>query len=200
MIEPAIAPETLTAIRELEPSRNLQPVERLVLAVLQQAVLDYHSNDEVQQRDALRYFRESVLYKLTLQLFDLPRDTLPLGVDLDGIPQRPEQARTAAAELAPETEELLLNDQTIPLLTLMKFLKGNRLHVFLTIYLLGQPVSIADVAVISGISEDTVRRQIGELQDIGLLVDYEKGEVPKSWVIAPEAASIIVGQTGQNGY
>lgn len=196
MTEPIIAPENLTAIRELEPSRNLQPVERLVLAVLQQAVLDYYSNDENQQRDALRYFRESVLYKLTLQLFDLPADTLPLGVELDQIPQRPEQARTAAAELAPETEELLLNDETVPLLTLMKFLKGNRLHVFLTIYLLGQPVSIADVVAISGISEDTVRRQIGELQDLGLLERYENGEIAKSWVIAPGAAGIILGQPG----
>lgn len=196
MTEPIIAPENLTAIRELEPSRNLQPVERLVLAVLQQAVLDYFTADEQQQRDALRYFRESVLYKLTLQLFDLPRDTLPLGVDLDEIPQSPERARTAAAELAPETEELLLNDQSVPLLTLMRLLRGNRLHVFLAIYLLGRPVSIADVVDISGISEDTVRRQISELQDLGLLERQETGEAYRSWVIAQEAAGIIASRTG----
>jgi len=193
MTQPVIAPETLDTIRELEPSRNAQPVERLLLAVLQQAVLDYFTGHEKEQRDALRYFRESVLYRLTLQLFDLPPDTLPQGVQLDAIPERPLRGRSATADVMPEAtlEDLDLNGQNISLLSLMQLLKGNRLHVFLTIHLLDQPVSITDIVVISGISEDTVRRQMVELQEMGLLERAVTADAHKSWIISQQAATIV---------
>jgi hypothetical protein len=201
-----MAPETLDNIRELEPSRNWKPVARLLLAVLQQAVLDYFSGTEKQQRDALRYFQESALYRITLQLFNLPPGALPQGVQLDEIPGRRSRVPSAAAQDRPETrdtdiplgifEELHLNGETISLLTLMQVLKGNRLHVFLTLHLLDQPATIADVVYTSGISEDTIRRQIVELQEMGLLEFVETAESYKSWVISHRAAAIIVNQTG----
>jgi hypothetical protein len=202
MTQPAIEPDLLDLIRELEPSRNAQPVERLLLAVLQQAVLDYFTGNEPLQRDALRYFRESVLYRLTLQIFDLPRDTLPRGVLLDEIPERPLRVRSAARHVAPKSkaisldmmEEIQLNRETISLLTLMQTLKGNRLHIFLTVHLLAQPVSIADVVDISGISEDTVRRQMMELQAMGLLTKTSPAGAHKSWIVSRQAAKIITGQ------
>lgn len=197
MTQPTITSETLDAIRDLEPSRNAQPVDRLLLAVLQQAVLDYFTGSEKQQRDALRYFRESVLYRLTLQLFDLPPDALPQGVQLDSIPERTRSDRSAATDTMLEAtlEDLDLNGHTISLFNLMQLLKGNRLHVFLTIHLLEQPVSITDVVLVSGISEDTVRRQMGELQEMGLLDRVRTAETHKSWVVSNQAVAIIAAQT-----
>jgi hypothetical protein len=204
MTQPAMTPAILDSIRDLEPSRNRQPLERLLLAVLQQAVLDYFSGNKQQQRDALRYFQHSVLYRLTLQFFDLPPDALPQGVQPDTIPGRPIRVPAAVAPVVPEAtgqsmnmlEDLHLNGKTISLLTLMQLLKGNRLHVFLTVHFLHQPVTTADVATVSGISEDTVRRQMIELQQMGLLEAVETAEISKSWVISQRAAAIITSQTG----
>jgi hypothetical protein len=195
MTLPVTVPD-LEAIRDLEPSRNREPIERLLLAILQQAVLDYFTGSERLQRDALRYFQDSVLYRLTLQLFNLPPDSLPQGVELDDIPSRlVVPPVTTEAEAEATIEELHLNGQTVSLLPLMQMLKGNRLHIFLTIHLLEQPAGINDIVDMSGLSEDTVRRQMVELQEMGLLKQVSTAETPKAWIVADGAAAIVTNRT-----
>jgi hypothetical protein len=194
-----MTPDALDTIRDLEPSRDRQPVERLLVAILQQAVLDYFGGNQKQKRDALRYFQESALYHLALKLFDLPPDALPQGVQPDTVPARPVRKPPALAQAAPVPghialelhQELHLNGKPISLLTLTQVLRGNRLHIFLTTLILDQPASIADVASISGVSEDTVGRQMTELQQMGLLTLVESADTFRSWVISENAAEIV---------
>lgn len=54
----------------------------LVTAIIAQAVNDWRSGKKKQRKNARKYFASQV-YRYHLSLLDLPKDWLPVGVELD---------------------------------------------------------------------------------------------------------------------
>lgn len=62
--------------------RNLNGERGLLTAVIAQAVKDWRSGTKRKRRNARKYFK-SATYKYHLSLLDLPKDWLPVGVELE---------------------------------------------------------------------------------------------------------------------
>ena len=82
----------LQYLLDLDISPELTPEQRLLLAVLRQAVLDYFDDDPLERLSAALYFARSPIYRATLRLFDLPATLLLEGVDLTAFRRKEEIA------------------------------------------------------------------------------------------------------------
>ena len=62
--------------------RNLNGGRGLLTAIIAQAVKDWRSGKRRRRKNARKYF-DGPVYKYHLTLLDLPKDWLPVGVDLE---------------------------------------------------------------------------------------------------------------------
>ena len=146
----------LQYLLDLDISPELTPEQRLLLAVLRQAVVDYFGDDPVEQLNAALYFCHSPIYFATLRLFNLPATLLPEGVDLTAFRRRDQMAETN------EPDALRLE-------TLVHQLSGTQLKVILTMGLLSLPATTRAIALNGGLVRQTTRAALEQLATKGLV-------------------------------
>lgn len=152
---------------DLDLPVELPPDQRLLLAVLRQAVVDYFGDDPLERLSAGLYFARSPVYRTTLQLFNLPEDALPLGVDLSAF----------------RREERMDDDFTpgaLSLATLVRRLTGTQLKIVLTMGLLPLPATTRQISLHSGLTRSTVLGAMGALVSQELVRRHDDGLRP-SW-------------------
>lgn len=152
------AQSQLQQLLNLQVSNHLEPEQRLCLAVLRQAVLDYFGEDPLLKQSAADYFTRSTLYKLTLQMFRLPVDLLPIGIDLGREPE------DAAEPVDPLKLETLVNE-----------LSGTQLKVMLSLGLLELPVSAGAISKQCRLNRATVLKALAEMAEQGLVKPLDSG-------------------------
>lgn len=147
---------------DLDIPGELSPDRRLLLAILRQSIIDYFGDDPSEQMSAALYFARSPVYRATLQLFNLPDDLLPLGVDLSAY-----------------RKEGRLNNNYEPdplkLETLVRRLSGTQLKVVLTMGLLPLPAVTRKISLKSGLTRSTVLVALDQLSTQGLVMRDEQG-------------------------
>jgi len=143
---------------DLDISAKLPPVQRLLLAVLRQSVVDYFGDDPLQQLDAALYFAHSPLYRATLHQFGLPETLLPDGVELSGF------RRQEKMEIAHEFVPLQLE-------TLVRRLSGPQLKVILTMGLLPLPTTTRRIGL-----EQLATHGLVEVDDQGARALWSVGD------------------------
>jgi hypothetical protein len=168
----------LQQLLDLDISSALSPDHRLLLAVLRQAVLDYFGEDPLEQLDAALYFAHSPIYRLTLQLFDLPEDLLPTGIDLCDFRRR---------------ERMNGNNKVDPprLETLVRDLSGTQLKIVLTMGLVVLPATTRTISLKCGLTRSTVLAALEQLAAQGLV--ERDGELRPVWSL-PAAVRAVVDE------
>jgi hypothetical protein len=151
----------LQILTDLEIDRNLPPEHRLLLAVLQQAVLDYFL-EPVEWKSSIDYFALSPIYQLTLSLLGLPNDALPDGVDPIVVKTRREQ--------------IMMNKrvESLQLEMLVRQLSANQLKVLMTMGLMHLPASAGKIAAGCQLSRKAVQDALGQLSEQGLVERVEE--------------------------
>ena len=152
---------------DLDLPVELPPDQRLLLAVLRQAVVDYFGDDPLERLSAGLYFARSPVYRTTLQLFNLPEDALPLGIDLSAF-----------------RREERMDDNFMPgalsLATLVRRLTGTQLKIVLTMGLLPLPATTRQISLHSGLTRSTVLGAMAALVSQELVRRHDDGLRP-SW-------------------
>lgn len=146
---------------DLDISTALPPDQRLLLAVLRQSIIDYFGDDPLERLSAALYFARSPVYKTTLQLFDLPDDLLPVGVDLSAFRRKEKMDDDF------ETDQLRLE-------TLVRQLSGTQLKIVLTMGLLPLPAPTRKISLNCGLTRSTVLTALEQLAVQGLVVRHEE--------------------------
>ncbi|WP_374688541.1 hypothetical protein [Promineifilum sp.] len=152
--------ERLRQLIDLEVSERLSPEQRLLLAVLRQAVLDYFDDDPLERLSAALYFTRSPLYRLTLHEFGLPDNLLPDGVDLTAF--RRKRRREERGEHDP-----------LELETLVRQLSGMQLKIVLSMGLLPLPATTRAISLNSGVTRSTALVTLEQLAAQGLAVRHD---------------------------
>ena len=145
----------LAYLLDLDISPRLRPEERLLLAVLRQAVVDYFGDDPLEQLSAALYFAHSPLYRMTLRQFGLPDHTLPEGVDLSAFRR----------EIPMNAEHM----DPLRLETLVRQLSGTQLKIVLTMGLLSLPATTRKISLNCGLGRATVMAALDQLSRLGLV-------------------------------
>jgi hypothetical protein len=174
----------LQYLLDLDISTSLPPDQRLLLAVLRQAVVDYFGEDPVEQLDAALYFAHSPVYRQTLQLFNLPDDLLPLGIDLCAF--RRKRSMNRDYELDP-----------LRLETLVRQLSGTQLKIVLTMGLLLLPATTRTISLNCGLTRSTVLMALEQLAAQGLV--ERDGEVRPVWSFPVAVRQVIDEVWGAEG-
>jgi len=168
----------LQYLLDLDISTELTPEQRLLLAVLRQAVLDYFDDDPLERLSAALYFARSPIYRATLRLFNLPATLLPEGVDLTAF--RRKEAMVAANEPDP-----------LRLETLVHQLSGTQLKVILTMGLLPLPATARAIALNSGLVRQTTLGALEQLTAQGLVRRHDDGPRPM-WSFNDEVRRVLL--------
>ncbi|HMT19926.1 MAG TPA: hypothetical protein PKE20_01550 [Promineifilum sp.] len=157
---------------DLDISTGLPPDQRLLLAILRQSVIDYFGDDPLERLSAALYFARSPVYKSTLQLFNLPDDLLPVGVDLSAFKRK---------------ENLNQDFETDPLRleTLVRQLSGTQLKIVLTMGLLPLPAATRKISLNCGLTRSTVLVALEQLATQGLVERHDDGSRPVWSLPAP---------------
>ncbi len=145
---------------DLELPSSLPPYERLLLAILRQAIIDYFDDDPTEQLSASLYFAQSPFYCAVLQRFHMPEDTLPIGVDLTDFRRKEKMNNDCEPEL-------------LVLETLVRRLSGTQLKIVLTMGLLPQPVVTRRISLKCEISRSTTLVALENLARQGLVIRHE---------------------------
>ncbi len=171
--------EWIQTLLDMEIPATLSPDQRLLLAILRQSVLDYFGDDPTMRIDAGLYFARSWVYRLTLQLFNLPDDLLPRGVDLTDFRRK---------------EKMNENYESDPmkLETLVRRLSGNQLKIMLSMGLLSLPAVTRQISLKSGISRSTALGALVQMDELGLVVQHQI-DGRAAWSL-PDAARKLVDE------
>lgn len=175
----------LQHLMDIELPTSLPPHHRLLLAVLKQSVLDYFGDDPVEQLDAQWYFAESPVYRTTLQIFNLPDDLLPRGVDVSGFRRKPRVNEKQ------ETDPLKLE-------TLVRRLSGTQLKIVLTMGLLPLPAVTKKISLQCGVSRSTALVALDQMTVQGLVVRQEV-DGRAAWSFAEDVARLVAEVWGTQG-
>lgn len=175
----------LQHLMDIELPTSLPPHHRLLLAVLKQSVLDYFGDDPVEALDAQWYFAESSVYRTTLQLFNLPDDLLPHGVDVSGF------RRKTRMNANKETDPLKLE-------TLVRQLSGTQLKIVLTMGLLSLPAVTKKISLQCGVSRSTALVALDQMTLQGLVV-REEMDGRAVWSFADEVRRLVAEVWGTQG-
>lgn len=167
------AQSQLQQLLNVQISNELEPEQRLCLAVLRQAVLDYFGDSPELKQSAADYFAHATLYKLTLQMFRLPTDLLPIGIELGRAPDDP----------AESVDPLRLE-------TLVHELSATQLKVILNLGLLDLPVSAGAVARQCRLNRATVLKALAELAEQGLVKPLDTG-LYTMWTVPAQAQRFL---------
>lgn len=167
----------IQTLLDMEISTALSPDQRLLLAILRQSVLDYFGDDPAMRIDAGLYFARSWVYRLTLQLFNLPDDLLPRGVDLTDFRRK---------------EKMNENYEPDPmkLETLVHRLSGNQIKIILAMGLLSLPAMTRQISLKSGVARSTALAALIQMNDLGLVVQHQI-DGRAAWSL-PEAVRTLV--------
>jgi hypothetical protein len=155
--------ERLQILIDLEIDHNLPPHQRLLLAVLRQAFIDYFAHDPDERESAADYFALSPLYPLTLSMLGFSEDVLPKGIKAADIQQRRDQMNDVQ-----EPDGLRLE-------TLVRQLSGSQLKVVLTMGLLSLPATAGKIAASCRMSRSTVIGALTQLEAQGLVDRQDRG-------------------------
>lgn len=164
---------------DLDISRTLSPGQRLLLAILRQAVVDYFGADPAERLSAALYFARSPVYQMTLRQFNLPSTLLPVGVDLGAFRRQ---------EHMDEDFEV----DSLHLQTLVRQLSGTQLKLVLTMGLLARPAVTRKICLSSGLSRSTVVTAMEQLVVQGLVERHMiKSQI--AWSL-PSTVQKVVGE------
>ena len=169
---------------DLDISAKLPPVQRLLLAVLRQSVVDYFGDDPLQQLDATLYFAHSPLYRATLHQFGLPETLLPDGVELSGF------RRQEKMEIAHEFVPLQLE-------TLVRRLSGPQLKVILTMGLLPLPTTTRRIGLFCQLSRSAAKAALEQLATHGLVEVDDQG-ARALWSVGDEMQQLLAEVWGRS--
>lgn len=173
----------LAYLLDLDISPSLRPEERLLLAVLRQAVVDYFGDDPLERLSAALYFARSPLYRMTLRQFGLPDHTLPEGVDLSAFRR----------ELPMNTEHM----DPLRLETLVRQLSGTQLKVVLTMGLLSLPATTRKISLNCGLGRATVMAALDQLSRLGLV--QRNDDAPHAeWSLGDEVWRVLAKVWGDD--
>lgn len=161
----------LQYLLDLDIPDRLEPEQRLLLAVLRQAVIDYFGDDPLEKASAVAYFAESPLYQITLRLFRLPDDLLPAGVDIG-------RGRV----------EMPLDP--IRLETLVHELSGTQLKVMLTLGLLELPATAGRISKECRVSRGTAIGALGQLAEQGMVVAVDTSQAT-IWTVPSQVRQFL---------
>ncbi len=164
----------LQQLIDMDIPMRLEPEQRLLLAVLRQAVLDYFGDQPAEKQSAADYFLASPLYKLTLQMFRLPADMLPIGVDL---------GRTADDTVSEPLDPLKLE-------TLVNELSGTQLKVMLTLGLLELPATAGKISKQCHLNRGTILKALAQLAEQGLVTTVDTG-LYTIWSVPAQAQQFL---------
>lgn len=160
---PAAAQQArLDYLLDLDLPVDLPPDQRLLLAVLRQAVMDYFGDDPLERLSAGLYFARSPVYRTTLQLFNLPDDALPLGVDLSAFRRE-------------EKMDENFTPGALSLATLVRRLTGTQLKIVLTMGLLPLPATTRQISLHGGLTRSTVISAMEQLVQQELVQRHHDG-------------------------
>ena len=166
----------LAYLLDLDISPRLRPEERLLLAVLRQAVVDYFGDDPLEQLSAALYFAHSPLYRMTLRQFGLPDHTLPEGVDLSAFRR----------EVPMNAEHM----DPLQLETLVRQLSGTQLKIVLTMGLLSLPATTRKISLNCGLGRATVMAALDQLSRQGLV--QRNDDAPHAeWSLGDEVRRVL---------
>lgn len=154
--------ERLRIVIDQEIPHQLLPEQRLGLAILRQAYVDYFRGDVHDRQTAAAYFAGSPLYLLTLRMFRKPDNWLPWGVVL---------RRTAEGELIMDEE----NEELTNLEALVRQLSGNQLKVVLTMGLMTLPAAAGSISKQCELNRATVINALKQLEMQGLVESHDNG-------------------------
>lgn len=170
---------------DLDLPANLPPDQRLLLAVLRQAVVDYFGDDPLERLSAGLYFARSSIYRTTLQLFNLPENTLPLGVDLSAF-----------------RREEKMDDNFTPgalsLAGLVRRLTGTQLKIVMTMGLLPLPATTRQISLQGGLSRSTVIGAMEQLVRQELVWRHDDGLRP-TWSLPDGVQQVLDEVWGAKG-
>ncbi len=171
--------EWIQSLLDMEIPAMLSPDQRLLLAILRQSVLDYFGDDPAMRIDAGLYFAHSWVYRLTLQLFNLPDDLLPRGVDLTDFRRK---------------EKMNENYESDPmqLETLVRRLSGNQLKIMLSMGLLSLPAVTRQISLKSGVARSTALAALLQMDDLRLVLQHQIDGRP-AWSL-PDAVGRLVDE------
>jgi hypothetical protein len=162
---------------DLDISTGLPPDQRLLLAILRQSVIDYFGDDPLERLSAALYFARSPVYKTTLQLFNLPDDLLPVGIDLSAFKRK--ENLNQEFEIDP-----------LRLETLVRQLSGTQLKIVLTMGLLPLPAATRKISLNCGLTRSTVLVALDQLATQGL-VERREGDGRAVWSLPPEVRRVL---------
>ncbi len=167
----------LAYLLDLDISPSLPPEQRLLLAVLRQAVVDYFGDDPLERLSAGLYFARSPLYRMTLHQFGLPDHALPEGIDLSAF--RRNDQMNADHALDP-----------LRLETLVRQLSGTQLKVVLTMGLLSLPATTRKISLNCGMGRATVMAALDQLSRQGLV--QRNDDAPHAeWSLSDEVRRVL---------
>lgn len=167
----------LQYLLDLDISPSLTPEQRLLLAILRQAVIDYFEGEPLERLSAALYFARSPLYRATLAQFDLPATLLPEGVDLT--PLRRREVKPAGDEPEPLRMETLVNRLT-----------GTQLKIILTMGLLPLPAATRAISLNCGLTRSTVLIALEQLTEQALVVRQEPS-TRQMWSLSEEVRRVL---------
>lgn len=162
---------------DLDISTGLPPDQRLLLAILRQSVIDYFGDDPLERLSAALYFARSPVYKTTLQLFNLPDDLLPVGIDLSAFKRK--ENLNQEFEIDP-----------LRLETLVRQLSGTQLKIVLTMGLLPLPAATRKISLNCGLTRSTVLVALDQLATQGL-VERREGDGRAVWSLPPDVRRVL---------
>lgn len=162
---------------DLDISTELPPDQRLLLAVLRQSVVDYFGDDPLERLSAGIYFARSPVYRTTLQLFNLPDDLLPTGVDLSAF--RKKENLNQAYEPNP-----------LRLESLVRQLSGTQLKIVLTMGLVALPAPTRTISLNCGMSRSTVLVALDSMAAQGLVLRHDDDIRPR-WSLPATVRAVL---------
>lgn len=155
--------QRLQMLRDMEIHHNFLPEQRLLLAVLRQAYLDYYGDDPTEAQSAAEYFAHSPIYRLTLQACGLPEDVLPEGFE-------PEQLeRHLSARIDPTDPEIVRLD------VLVDRLPDKQIKIVLQMGRLSLPATAGKIAIGCQISRTAAAAALEQLYRQQLVQRHEIG-------------------------
>lgn len=164
-------------LMDLDIPTTLSADQRLLLGILRQSVIDYYGDDPLERLDAALYFANSWIYKLTLQLFNLPDDLLPRGVDLTEFRRK-------------ENMDDSYNLDPLRLETLVRELSGTQLKIMLTMGLLPLPVATRKISMSCQVSRSTALVALNQMAAQGLVMRHEIDGRP-AWSLPEEVRAVL---------
>jgi hypothetical protein len=155
---------------------SLEPELRLLLAILRQSYLDYFGDDPWEKISAALYFAHQPLYRLTLEMLNLPENLLPLGVDLSDFKRK-------------ERMNNKYGSGPLQLETLVRELSGTQLKIILIMGLVKLPATTRTISLRCGLTRSTVLTMLNQMADQELV--ERDGDLRPVWSLSAALRKVV---------